>query len=88
MLDSTSADPKSDYKILKNELKKYNPKMLKKKKIICFSKCDALNEVQTQAMKKIKFTEKDTKVLYISAVTGQNIDILKNLMWDKLKEEI
>ena len=87
MLDATSEDPKADFKVLKNELKKYNPKMLKKKKIICFSKCDALNEEQTKLIKKIKFTDKDTKVLYISAVSGQNIEIIKNLMWDRLKEE-
>jgi GTP-binding protein len=87
MLDATSENPKQDYKILRAELKKYNPKMDKKRRIICFSKCDALDEEQTKALKKIKFAEKNTKLLYISAVTGLNIDKIKILMWELLSEQ-
>lgn len=87
LLDSTSDDPKLDYKILRSELKKYNPEMDKKTRIICFSKIDALMPEQLEKIKKIKFSDTKTPKLYISSVVGENIEDLKFLLWDSLKGE-
>lgn len=84
MLDGTSENPKADYKTLTNELKKYNPEMLKKKQIVCISKKDAMNDEQLKSAKKLTFTTKKLKPIFISAVTNEKTDELKFLMWDLL----
>lgn len=82
LIDSMSDDPLRDYKLLKNELKKYNSAMLQKKKLICFSRIDALLEEQLKQIKKIKFREKTTEIFYISSVANLGIDELKYKMWE------
>lgn len=87
MLDSFSPSPAEDYKILKKELKKYNPTMLKKKRIICFSRIDAITDELLIAIKKIKFREPDTSVYYISSVASFGIEELKFAMWKEISNE-
>lgn len=87
MLDSLSEDPKADYKILRTELKKFNKEMDKKQRIICFSRIDALTTEQFEDIKKIKFREKDTQVMYISSVAAINLDELKNSLWHSLDRD-
>jgi GTP-binding protein len=80
LLDAMSDSPKDDYKLLKNELKKYNPALLQKKRIICLSKIDALTPEQFKSIKKIKFREPETPMFYISSVLGTEINELKYKM--------
>ena len=86
LLDSMSFDPKQDYKLLKNELKKYNSAMLAKKRIICISRIDALTEEQLKAVKKLKFKDKDVEIFYISSVANLGIEELKFKMWELVQE--
>jgi len=58
----------------------------KKKKIICLSKIDVLDESAKKDLRKIKFRAKETKTHYISSVTGEGIKELKNLLWDMVKK--
>lgn len=85
MLDSLSFDPANDYKILKNELKKYNPAMLNKKRIVCFSRIDALTDEQLKVIKKIKLREKNTEIFYISSVANIGIEELKFKLWEQIQ---
>ncbi len=87
MIDSFSEDPASDYKLLKAELKKYNPSMLKKKRIICFSRIDAITEDIMKKIKKIKFREPKTKIHFISSVAGTGVEELKFDMWKHINED-
>ena len=77
-----SVTPIDDYKLLKNELKKYNPMMLQKKRIICFSRIDGLTDEQLKAIKKLKFNDPDTSIFYISSIIGTGIEELKYKMWE------
>jgi GTP-binding protein len=81
LIDSLSDDPVGDYKLLKNELIKYNATMLKKQKIICFSRIDAIPDEQLKEIKKIKFREKSTHIHYISSVANIGISELVMEMW-------
>lgn len=45
-IDATSDDYSRDYKVVRNELKKYNPEMLKKKEIILLCKSDLVDRIQ------------------------------------------
>lgn len=88
MLDSLSFDPMSDYKTLRNELKSFSTKLDKKKRLLCFSRIDALAPGQLEEIKKIKFREKNLKIFYISSVSGENIESIKFALWDMINSEI
>jgi len=85
LIDSLSENPKKDFKILQNELKKYNPKMLEKTRIICLSKVDALTDNEREKLSKLSFGKHEKKPLLISAVTGESIEKLKKMMWDSIQ---
>jgi GTP-binding protein len=86
MLDGLSPDPGNDYKILKNELKAYNKDLLNKKRIICFSRIDALLPEQIEELKKIKFREKGIETIMISSVAKIGIEELKFKLWEMIKD--
>lgn len=90
LLDANSEDIKKDYKILNKELKKYNPEMILKKRVICISKCDTLDEDNTKKMQKIvdkKSIDKNADHLLISSIARQNTDKLKFMLWDIIQSE-
>ncbi|HRE40461.1 MAG TPA: GTPase ObgE [Ignavibacteria bacterium] len=82
-VDFEESDLLSEYKVLKNELKNFNKNLLDKPAIICFTKCDAISYDTKLRIKKLK-----TKIekIMISSVTGENLDLLKDLLWKKLEE--
>jgi len=84
MIPVTSDDILKEYEILLNELRKYNPELLDKKRVVAISQCDLVDETTlTQLKKKIKL-EVDT--IFISSVTKKGIDELKNLLWKTLTD--
>ncbi len=74
LLDAHSPDIKKDYKVLKNELKQFNPEMLDKEKIIAISRCDSIDEEIMKTYSKMTIDKK--KPLLISSVDGKNIQKL------------
>ena len=87
MIDSLSYDPVNDYKILKDELKKYNPSLLNKKRVICFSRVDAITEEIEGNIKKCNFEDKNVPVYFISSISGQGIEELIFILWNFIKED-
>lgn len=79
MIACTSPDIKAEYKTLLSELKKYNPELLDKKRILAISQND-LADPQTPVLKSTK----DLPVIYISAATGNGLTKLKDLIWKQL----
>jgi len=75
------------YVVVKQELEKYNADLLNKKEIICLTKIDAMTPKEIK--KFVDFFEEhlDKKVLPLSAVSGKNVDTLKNLMLKCLNRE-
>lgn len=84
LLDCTSEDVKSDYKVLCKELKKYNPELLKKNKVIALSKCDVVDEKTALKFGKTVIT-KGIKPIPISSVSGLNIEEIKLNLWELLQ---
>lgn len=82
LIPADSKDIKAEYKILLNELKKFNPELLKKKRVVAISKCDMLDDELISMMKK---DLKSIKPLFISGVSGLNLQPLKDLLWDKIE---
>jgi len=82
LVPADAKDIKKEYAILLDELKKYNPELLDKKRILAISKSDLLDDELKEELAKEIPTELPT--LFISAPTGQGIAELKDLIWKNL----
>ena len=89
LLSSESDDVVKQYEVLLNELKKYNPELLDKQRLIAISKSDLLDEKQTSKIKKnISNKIKDVPFEFISSVSSIGLIEIKDLMWKVLNEDI
>lgn len=89
LLSSESDDIVKQYEVLLNELKKYNPELLDKQRLIAISKSDLLDEKQTSKIKK-NISNKIINVPFefISSVSNIGLIQIKDLMWKVLNEDI
>jgi GTP-binding protein len=84
LIPSDSDDIVKRYNILLGELKKYNPEMLDKSRLIAITKCDLLDE---ELMNEI---EKDIKksinigFIFISSISNIGLSELKDKVWEML----
>ena len=89
LLSSESDDIVKQYEVLLNELKKYNPELLDKQRLIAISKSDLLDVKQTSKIKKnISNKIKDVPFEFISSVSNIGLIQIKDLMWKVLNEDI
>ena len=86
MIPADSKDIKTEYKILLNELKQYNPELLIKDRILAISKSDLLDEELEKEIKKT--LPRKIPHVFISSVTGKGITQMKDMLWDALNKEI
>jgi GTP-binding protein len=82
MISADSNDIQKEYDILVNELKKFNPELLHKKRLLAITKCDMLDETMMEQMKQL--LPKGLEAVFISAVTGLNIQKLKDMIWAQI----
>lgn len=82
MVPADAPDHKEQYEILLEELRKYNPELLDKYRILAISKSDMLDEELEAAIKET--LPKDIPIIFFSAVTQDNIPQLKDLLWQKI----
>lgn len=85
MVPGESNDIKHDYEVLLGELKKFNPDMLEKHRVLAVTKCDLLDD-ELISMLKEELPD-DLLVVFISAVTGYGLDELKDVLWRELNSE-
>lgn len=84
MVSAESESISKEYKILLKELQKYNPELLEKPRVLAVTKIDLLDEL---ALQKIRRTlPKNIPSIFISALTNQNIEALKDLLWKQLSQ--
>lgn len=84
LIPADTADIKKEYQILLGELKKYNPELLDKQRVLAISKSDLLDEELMQEMKKE--LPKDLPNVFISSVTQMGLVELKDLLWKFLNK--
>ncbi|THD69903.1 GTPase ObgE [Robertkochia marina] len=88
MVPADSKDVVKEYGILLNELKKYNPEMLDKQRLLAITKSDMLDEELKQELAtEIKEGLNDLDHIFISSVAQQGIQELKDKLWNMLNEE-
>ena len=85
MVPGDTDDIKHDYEVLLNELKKFNPKMLDKHRVLAVTKSDLLDEELIEMLRETLPT--DLPVVFISSVTGYGLDELKDVLWEELNSE-
>lgn len=73
-----------EYNILLKELEKYNPELLDKNRLLAITKIDILDEVLISQIEKT--LPKNIDYVFISAVSGSGISLLKDRLWQKLNE--
>jgi len=85
MIPSDSDDIVSSYKILLKELKKYNPEMLDKSRLIAITKSDLLDD---ELIEEIRFEIKEKikqEFIFISSILNTGLVELKDKIWEMLK---
>jgi GTP-binding protein len=84
LIPADADDIKKQYDILLDELRRYNPELLDKNRLIAISKCDMLDD-ELQAELKVELdNELPIEYVFISSVAQQGILKLKDKLWDML----
>ena len=85
LVPADAADIKKEYEILLDELRRYNPEMLDKDRLVVISKCDMLDD-ELQAELKVQLDKdfKGTEFMFISSVAQQGLTELKDKLWKML----
>jgi GTPase len=88
LVSCDAKDILEEYKILLNELKKFNPELLDKKRILGISKSDLMDDELEEEMRKdlnkrLKGKNK-APFIFFSSATQKNIAQLKDMLWEQL----
>ena len=85
LIPADADDIKKQYEILLDELRRYNPEMLDKDRLIAISKCDMLDdELQAEMKQELDKDFKDIPYLFFSAVAQKGLIELKDRLWEML----
>ena len=79
MIPADTGDINKEYDILVEELRKYNPELLDKRRVMAITKCDLLDEELTDAIRPL--LPDDLPVVLISSINGTGLTILKDMIW-------
>ena len=85
LIPADTDDIKKEFDILLDELRRYNPEMLDKDRLIAISKCDMLDDELKAELKEQLDKEFDgLPYLFISSVAQQGLTELKDKLWQML----
>ncbi|CAN5375492.1 GTPase ObgE [soil metagenome] len=87
LIPADAPDISKQYEILLDELRRYNPEMLDKDRLVTISKSDMLDD-ELKAELKVELDQKlNAPYLFISAVAQQGLTQLKDKLWEMLNKE-
>lgn len=85
LIPSDAKDWGEEYRILEGELEKFNPDLVSKRKILVVSKMDlSIPEMEDEMRASLP---PDLPLVFISSITQQGIQELKDVLWKVLQEE-
>ncbi len=85
LIPADAKDIKEQYEILLDELRRYNPELLDKQRLVAISKSDTLDEELKAEMKtELDVAFKGIPYLFISSVAQQGLTELKDKLWAML----
>ena len=85
MVPGDTDDILREYNILLDELRRFNPELLQKQRVLAVTKCDLLDDELMEMLRDE--LPQDIPVVFISAVTGFHLDELKDVLWRELNAE-
>ncbi len=77
IVDGTEENPINNFNIINKELEKYSEKLAKLHQVVAINKIDSIEPERLEKLKK-QFKDLGIEVFCISAVTGENLDMLKH----------
>lgn len=84
LIPADANDIAKQYEILNSELKRYNPEMLDKERIIVVSKCDMLDDELESELKAELEANLEEDFMLISSVSQKGLLALKDKLWKML----
>ena len=101
MVPGDTDDIKHEYEILLDELRRFNPELLDKPRVLAVTKCDLLDEELIEMLREeLGLQGNDSPpsqggvgggsplpVVFISAVTGFGLDELKDVLWTEMNAD-
>jgi GTP-binding protein len=85
LIPADSPDHAGEFRILYNELERYNPELLDKKVILAISKSEMLDDELKHEIAAL--LPKEIPHIFISSLANINITQLKDMLWQALNEE-
>ncbi|MCG2461744.1 GTPase ObgE [Flavobacteriaceae bacterium F89] len=87
LIPADSKDIGKEYAILLDELRRYNPELMDKDRMVAISKSDMLdNELRTEMKAILDVTLKSVPYMFISSVAQQGLQELKDRLWMLLND--
>ena len=88
LIPADADDIRKQYDILLDELRRYNPEMLDKDRLVAISKSDMLDdELKAEMKAELDKDFKGIPYLFFSAVAQQGLTELKDKLWGMLNED-
>lgn len=87
LIPSDAKNIKQQYEILLDELRRYNPEMLDKDRLIAISKSDLLDEELKAELRSELDDELGLPYIFISSVAQTGLTELKDKLWEMLNKE-
>ena len=85
MVPADSDDIRKSYEILRKELHDFNPDLSDKNRVLAITKSDLLDDELREELKKE--IPDDCPTVFISAVSGEGLTELKDLLWREINSE-
>lgn len=85
LVPADADDIAEQYEILLNELRQFNPELLDKERILAISKADMLDD---ELKREMSVALGNLEHRYISAVSGEGLTELKDLLWKTLNKPV
>ena len=85
MVPADADDIATEYSILLKELEQFNPQLMGKQRVLAISKSDLLDDELREEIAKT--LPEGVPSVFISAVTGQGITELKDMLWRAITDE-
>jgi GTP-binding protein len=83
VIEATAPDLKEQHATLMEELKSFSKELVKRPRVVALTKMDLADQTLRRKVGKISFG-RSVPVIPISAISGEGIRELVNLMWKKL----
>lgn len=89
LIPADADDIKEQYEILLDELRRYNPELLNKDRLIAITKCDMLDdELKAELKEQLDKDFGDMTYLLISSVAQQGLVELKDKLWANINKKV